>query len=100
MKQDTPRNIRIIDPDGLAENMRLIRAAVPSSAKVMAVVKADGYGHGALTAARAALSGGADMLAVASVEEGVLIREEASAPRSWCWGQPRNRMRRKASGTT
>jgi alanine racemase len=39
------------------------------------VVKADGYGHGALAAARAALEGGATWLAVALVEEGVTLRE-------------------------
>ena len=69
-----PRNRRIIDPDALERNMRIIRAETPGSAKVLAVVKADGYGHGAVTAARAALAGGADMLAVASVEEGRRLR--------------------------
>ena len=43
-------------------------------AKFLAVVKADGYGHGAVQTARAALKAGADMLAVAIVEEGVELR--------------------------
>ncbi len=69
-----PRNRRIIDAGALEANMRAIRNAVPASAGVTAVVKADGYGHGAVTAARAALAGGADMLAVASVAEGARLR--------------------------
>ena len=69
-----PRNRRIIDAAALEANMRAIRSAVPASAGVMAVVKADGYGHGAVTAARAGLAGGAEMLAVASVAEGECLR--------------------------
>ena len=70
----TARNRRIIDAGAIRENMAAIRAAVPAAAKIMAVVKADGYGHGAVTAARAALSGGAEALAVATVEEGSELR--------------------------
>jgi len=40
----------------------------------MAVVKADGYGHGAETVARAALIGGANSLGVATLEEGIQLR--------------------------
>ena len=50
-----PRNRRVIRTDLLRENMRKIRSIVPESAKVLAVVKADGYGHGAAETARAAL---------------------------------------------
>ena len=71
----TPRNRRIISPLNIEENMRKIRAAVPGYAKIMAVVKADGYGHGAVETARAAISGGADMLAVASAGEGTELRK-------------------------
>ena len=71
-----PRNRRIIDAEAIRRNMERIRAATPSSVKIMAVVKADGYGHGAETAARAALAGGADMLAVAAVGEGQHLRRE------------------------
>ena len=70
-----PRNIRIIDADAIRQNMVLLRGAVPRSAEIMAVVKADGYGHGAVTAARAALSGGASALAVATAEEGIELRQ-------------------------
>ena len=69
-----PRNRRIIRTDLLRENMRRIRDAVEPGVKVLAVVKADGYGHGAAETARAALEGGADMLAVAAVAEGTKLR--------------------------
>lgn len=71
-----PRNLRIIDLSAIEENMAQIRSSVPSTARVMAVVKADGYGHGAEQTARAAIRGGADMLAVASVGEGRQLREK------------------------
>lgn len=71
-----PRNRRVIDLSAIEENMRLLRSVVPSSAKMMAVVKADGYGHGAAETARAAIRGGADMLAVASSGEGRQLREQ------------------------
>jgi len=72
----TLRNVRIINAKAIYENMRLIRSEIPSDVSVMAVVKADGYGHGDLTAARAALFGGADQLAVASVDEGCRLRAQ------------------------
>ena len=68
------RNIRVIRTDLLRENMRKIRNSVSTEAKIMAVVKADGYGHGAAETANAALEGGAEYLAVASVAEGSLLR--------------------------
>ena len=71
-----PRNRRVIRTDLLRENMRRIRNAVDPNVKVMAVVKADGYGHGAAETAIAALEGGADMLAVASVAEGTMLRRQ------------------------
>ena len=71
-----PRNRRIINLTAIEENMRLLRSATPSTAKMMAVVKADGYGHGAAETAEAAIRGGADMLAVASVGEGRKLRDQ------------------------
>ncbi|MGH2618797.1 MAG: alanine racemase, partial [Thermomicrobiales bacterium] len=64
----------IVDLDAIAGNMRALRAAVPDSTQVMAVVKADGYGHGAPWVARAALEGGAASLGVATVDEGQVLR--------------------------
>ena len=62
-----PRAEAVIDLDALTANTaRLVVAAV---ARLMAVVKADAYGHGALQAARAALRGGASMLGLATPEE-------------------------------
>jgi alanine racemase len=51
---------------------RLVRAAAP--ARLCAVVKADGYGHGAVQAARAAQAGGAAWLAVATADEAAALR--------------------------
>ena len=70
----TPRNIRIIDPAAIESNMRNIRAAVPPTSKVLGVVKADGYGHDAVKTAQACIRGGAEMLAVAAVKEGIQLR--------------------------
>ena len=63
-----------IDLDAVEHNASVL-CAVAGPAALCAVVKADGYGHGALPVARAALAGGASWLAVALVEEGVALRE-------------------------
>ena len=55
--------------------MRLIRASLPEGTQLMAVVKADGYGHGMAQVARNAVAAGAEALAVALVDEGVALRE-------------------------
>src|SRR5690606_32798644 len=46
-----------------------------TSAEVMAVVKADGYGHGMVPVARAALAGGASWLGVCTVDEALTLRQ-------------------------
>ena len=66
---------RVVDLEALRGNVREIRRHVPARAKLMAVVKADAYGHGAVPVARAALEAGAEWLAVALVEEGLALRE-------------------------
>ena len=71
-----PRNRRVVDLEGIEQNMRAICSALPENVMALAVVKADGYGHGAAQTAQAALRGGASMLAVASVEEGVSLRND------------------------
>lgn len=63
-----------VDLGRLAHNVRLLRARLQPGAKLMAVVKADGYGHGAVAAARAALAAGAEWLGVAILEEGLALR--------------------------
>jgi alanine racemase len=67
-------------PTRLEVDLRAVRANVTrlrelAGAEVCAVVKADGYGHGAVPVARAAVDGGARWLAVALVEEGIALRE-------------------------
>ncbi|MCZ8521766.1 MULTISPECIES: alanine racemase [Paenibacillus] len=63
-----------ISLDAIEHNTRMTKAALTPSCRFMAVVKADGYGHGAAETARAALRGGADYLAVAFVDEGLQLR--------------------------
>ena len=69
-----------VDTDAIEHNTRSVcRLAQPAS--VMAVVKADGFGHGLVEAARAALAGGATHLGVAIPEEGIALRRAGiSAP--------------------
>ena len=55
----------LIDPSAITENTRALTGLLQEQTALMAVVKADGYGHGMLTAARAALEGGATWLGVA-----------------------------------
>lgn len=62
-----------IDLDAIAHNIEILRERVAPAA-VWAVVKADGYGHGALDVARAAMSAGAEGLCVALVQEGIELR--------------------------
>lgn len=61
-----------IDLDAIRHNVRTVK---PPDAEVMAVVKANGYGHRAVPVARAALEGGATWLGVALVEEGQALRD-------------------------
>ncbi|MDH4267727.1 MAG: alanine racemase, partial [Deltaproteobacteria bacterium] len=64
-----------IDLAAIRHNMRQIRAAVTPSTFIMAIVKANAYGHGAFKISAAALSGGANGLGVAIPEEGAELRE-------------------------
>ncbi|SDE67458.1 alanine racemase [Paenibacillus sp. UNCCL117] len=60
--------------DAIAHNVRLFKNNLKQAARFMAVVKADGYGHGAAEAAFMALEAGADYLGVAFVDEAVQLR--------------------------
>lgn len=62
-----------IDVDAITRNVMALREHVSPTA-VMAVVKADGYGHGSVAAARAALRGGAQWLGVVHVAEALKLR--------------------------
>jgi len=63
-----------IDLDALSHNIREIRRVTDARAGIMAVVKANGYGHGAVEVSRVVLENGATRLAVARSAEGVELR--------------------------
>jgi alanine racemase len=64
-----------IDQGALAHNVRQLRRLLSASTQLMAVVKADAYGHGATFVARVAIESGASGLCVATLEEGIQLRE-------------------------
>ena len=63
-----------IDREAIRKNLKRFRKHLGPDVKIMAVVKADGYGHGAAECARTALATGASMLGVSSVDEGIALR--------------------------
>ena len=63
-----------VDSKIIENNSRSLKKFIGEDCLLMAVVKADGYGHGAETVAKAALTGGADSLGVATLEEGIQLR--------------------------
>lgn len=63
-----------ISLDALGFNLASFRRALPAELKIMAVLKADAYGHGAVETAREALRCGADYLAVAFLDEALELR--------------------------
>ena len=63
-----------VDLDAVRDNVAELADRAAGAAQVMAVVKADGYGHGLLPCARAAVAGGAAWLGVAFLEEAVALR--------------------------
>lgn len=65
-----------IDLDCVAHNIREFQKIIPENTQIMAVVKADAYGHGAREVANAALQAGAMRLAIAILEEGVVLRKK------------------------
>ncbi len=68
------RTYAVVDLDAAAANMREIKKWVKGNTQIMAVVKADAYGHGVLPLSRVFLENGADRLAVAFIEEGIQLR--------------------------
>ncbi|MBN8882817.1 MAG: alanine racemase [Salana multivorans] len=83
----------VVDLDAIADNVRRLRQ-VAARSEVMAVLKADAYGHGLLPSARAALAGGATWLGVAQLVEAIRLREgladrtavtDPPAPRLLTW---------------
>ncbi|WP_329441395.1 alanine racemase [Streptomyces canus] len=73
-----------IDLAALRANVRALRARA-SGAAVMAVVKSDAYGHGAVPCARAAVEAGARWLGTATPEEALALRKAGLPGRIMCW---------------
>ncbi|MEU0036442.1 MULTISPECIES: alanine racemase [unclassified Streptomyces] len=85
MNETAPLRARAeIDLAALRANVRTLRAHAPSAA-VMAVVKSDAYGHGAVPCARAALEAGATWLGTATPEEALALRAAGIPGRVMCW---------------
>src|SRR5436305_587270 len=73
-----------IDLGALRANVRTLRARARGAA-LMAVVKSDGYGHGAVPCASAAVAAGADWLGTATPEEALALRAAGLPGRIMCW---------------
>jgi alanine racemase len=65
-----------INLDNLAHNMRETRRIVDKNTKISAVIKADGYGHGAVYIAQTLLDNGADKFSVATLSEAIQLRKK------------------------
>lgn len=68
-----------IDLDALAHNIGEVRARIAAGERILLVVKADAYGHGAVEVSRAAVTAGVDMLGVATLQEGIELRQAGIA---------------------
>ena len=81
------RSIAEVDLAAIRHNATVLRAVAPD-AQLCAVVKADAYGHGEVEVARAAIAGGASLLAVARVREGVRLRAAGFDTPIWVLSEP------------
>ncbi|MBV9321342.1 MAG: alanine racemase [Mycobacterium sp.] len=77
----------VVDLGAIAHNVRILCERA-GSAQVMAVVKADGYGHGATRVARTALAAGASELGVATVDEALALRADGITAPVLAWLHP------------
>src|SRR2546421_12282033 len=75
-----------IDLDALAHNLRVIREHAGRNVRVMAAVKANAYGHGAIECARRLESEGVDWFGVALPEEGIELRQAGITRPILCLG--------------
>ena len=85
LQRGTATNLRIDQPfhgsrveadmSAIANNVRIIRETIPEKSALMAVVKGDAYGHGAVQTSLTALRNGADYLGVASLGEAIELRK-------------------------
>lgn len=76
----------VVDADAIADNVRQVRRI--TGVDLIAVVKADGYGHGAPRAAAAALAGGASRLGVADIAEALALRRAGIDAPVLAWLHP------------
>lgn len=77
----------VVDLGAIQHNVRVLREHA-GDAQVMAVVKADGYGHGATRVAHAALAAGASELGVATVDEALALRADGITAPLLAWLHP------------
>jgi alanine racemase len=77
----------VVDLAAIEHNVRVLREHAGSS-QVMAVVKADGYGHGATQVARAALAAGAAEIGVATIDEALALRRDGITAPVLAWLHP------------
>ncbi len=70
------RTIATIDLEAYRENIRAVQSRLPSGSRLIAVLKADGYGHGASRLARVCESENVPMIAVAILEEAIALRRD------------------------
>ncbi|WP_407666367.1 alanine racemase [Mycobacterium pinniadriaticum] len=77
----------LVDLGAIAHNVRVLREHA-GSAQVMAVVKADAYGHGAVQAGRAAVAAGAAELGVATIDEALALRSGGITAPVLAWLHP------------
>lgn len=68
--------IALVDLNNIAHNLREVKKIISSNTEIMAVVKANGYGHGAAEVAKVVLREGASYLGVARLEEAVDLRKK------------------------
>ncbi|GAA3762683.1 alanine racemase [Salinactinospora qingdaonensis] len=76
-----------VDVSAIADNIALLQERAPNS-QLMGVVKADGYGHGIIAAARAKLAGGATWLGTAFIEEALQLRRAGITAPVLAWILP------------
>jgi alanine racemase len=80
------RAVAEVDLSAIAHNLKLIKDKTNS--QVLAVVKADAYGHGLINVAKAAVAAGADWLGTALLEEGISLRAAGVKAPLICWLTP------------
>jgi alanine racemase len=80
----SPQAEAVIDLDTYRDNLAALAACAPNSA-LMAVVKAEAYGHGMLPCAKAAREAGATWLGVATVDEALALRAGGDTGNVLCW---------------